>query len=233
MIKKKIIAIIPARGGSKRIKKKNIKSFFGKPVISYAIETAKKTKIFDKIIVSTNDINIAKISSKYGATVPFIRPNKISTDSSTLNQVIFHAIKKMKINNKNTFAICCIFPATPLMQSKDLKKSYNIFKSLKWEYVFAAAKFSKPIERSFYLNKKKQLILKFPKKFKYIKQTQKYDQYYHDAGQFYWGCATAWLEEKPVFSSETIPIFIPADRVQDIDTPEDWRRAEQMFQCTL
>tara|TARA_B110000014_G_scaffold9377_1_gene6504 strand:- start:119 stop:694 length:576 start_codon:yes stop_codon:yes gene_type:complete len=187
------IAIIPARKNSKRIKNKNIKSFFGKPVISYAIKCAKKSKLFDKIIVSTDSEKIVKIAKKFGAEAPFLRPKKFSTDKALTIDVIKHAIKWLKERQINPKYVCCIYPATPLMKVEDLIKSFLIVKKNKHDFIISSAKFSYPIEKSFQINNH---LIKLFRAHRSSTMTQKLKNYYHDAGQFYWGRTNKWLKKK-------------------------------------
>lgn len=147
------IAVIPARKNSKRIKNKNIKSFFGKPIISYAIKCAIKSKLFDKIIVSTDSVKIAKISKKFGAIAPFLRPKKLSSDTAFTIDVIKHTLNWLYNKNIKPDYVCCIYPTTPLLKPQDLKKSYSIIKQNKFDFIVSSAKYSHPIERSFEIKK--------------------------------------------------------------------------------
>ena len=155
------IAIIPARKNSKRIKNKNIKMFVGKPIISYAIKCAKEANMFEKIIVSTDCKKIAKISKKYGAEVPFLRPKKISTDSAKTIDVIKHAINWLNKNKINPKYICCIYPTTPLLKPTDLKKSFLKLNEKKCDFIVPSVKYSHPIERSFEIKNNTIIIFKF------------------------------------------------------------------------
>lgn len=218
------IAIIPARSGSKRIKRKNIKLFWGKPIISYAIKCAKESKIFDKIIVSSDSEKIIKIAKKFGAEAPFKRPANISKDSSGTIEVIKHAIKWLqKKGNKPKF-ICCIYATTPLMMPEDLKKSYKIIEKNK--FVIAASKFSYPIQKSFYLKDNKIKLYHYSRR---STASQKLKPTYHDAGQFYWATTKTWLNSKSILNNNSFAFKLPQMRVQDIDSPEDWKIAEKLF----
>ena len=222
------IAIIPARAGSKRITGKNIKSFCGKPIISYSIETAKKSKIFDKIIVSTDSKEIADISKYYGAEVPFLRPKSISDDFSTISDVMLHATKYLKNEYEETIqTVCCIFPTAPLLKVEDLLKGYNIFNEGRWTFVFAATNFSYPIQRSFKKNISGSITMFYPEY--YNSRSQDLEKGYHDAGLFYFGSTKSWIKKSNIFSENCSIILIPKTRVQDIDEPEDWLIAEKKF----
>ncbi len=219
--------MIPARGGSKRIKKKNIKIFCGKPIIAWSIQQALKSNCFDKIIVSTDDNNIAKIAIRYGADVPFLRPKKLSDDYTGTVPVISHAIKwQIKYNQKPEY-VCCIYATAPLIKIRDIKKSFKILKNSGSEYSFSATNYSYPIQRSFRIKKNKKIEMYYPKYYK--SRSQDLDRAFHDAGQFYWGRSDSWLKNKPIIGKNSIPIIIPRIRAHDIDTNEDWEIAERLF----
>ena len=187
------IAIIPAREGSKRIKEKNIRTFLGKPIISYVIKKILSTKLFDYVIVSTDSLKIKKIAKKYGAEVFFLRPKKISTDKAKTQDVIKHALYWFKKKNIDFDYVCCVYPTSVLIKPFDLIKSYNLIKNTKWSFIMSAQKYSTHIEKAFKLSNKKILI---SNKKKYYKNSQIFEDFYHDAGQFYWGTPRAWNSKK-------------------------------------
>lgn len=219
------IAIIPARSNSKRIKKKNIKPFFKKPIIYYPIKEALKSKLFDKVFVSTDGKDIAKISKKLGAEVPFIRKKKLSGDKVTTVQVIKDAIKKIS-NNYEFDNICCIYPTSCFVKAKDLIKSFNILKKNKKSFIISATQYNHPPQRGFFF--KHNLFKRFAK-INIKKNTQNYDKIYHDAGQFYWGSKTKWLKSKNFFEKETKAYIFSNNKVHDIDTINDWKIAKLKF----
>ena len=225
------IAVIPARGGSKRIPRKNIKEFFGKPMIAWSIEAAISSNLFDQIVVSTDDQEIAKIAESLGANVPFIRPEKISDDFATTTDVIAHAVEWMLEENYSVEAVCCIYATAPFIRVSDLQESYKIFNSGDWEYVFTATDFTAPIFRSFKKNQENGLEMFYPQFFD--TRSQDLPEALHDAGQFYWGKPSAWLDGKRIFDQHSTPMIIPRYRVQDIDSDEDWIRAELMAKSML
>ena len=218
------IAVIPARFGSKRIKNKNIKNFFGYPIIYWTLKKAKQSKIFDKIFVATDNPKIANIAIKYGAEVPYIRPKKFSNDKVGIDEVMCHFI--LSIKNLNPKYVCCINATAPFISSKDLIAGLKKIKKNKLNYVFSATKYDYPIQRSFKF-KKKKLTMVFPKYYKY--NSQDLVKNYHDAGQFYWGSSDAWLKKKKIFSKYSSIINIQNHLVQDIDTIEDWKKAELKY----
>lgn len=221
------IAIIPARGGSKRILHKNSRLFFGKPIIAYAIELAMKSNCFDKIIVSTDSDKIANIAKKYGAEVPFIRPKNISDDYATTLDVMQHAVNWNVRHHKLVNFICCIYPCTPLLQVKDILYGYEVMLNQAINYSFSACEYAHPIQRGFKLNKQ-HLLTQQSVQYE-ASRSQTLEAFYHDAGQFYWGTTDAFIKKSPIFTSNSRAILIPRSRAIDIDTQEDWLLAEALF----
>ncbi len=219
------LAIIPARGGSKRIPRKNIKDFFGKPLITYSIETAFKTKLFDKIIVSTDDEKIASIAKSYGAEV-LKRPKELADDFTPTIPVIAHAIKATCKSINSIEAVCCIYATAPFVQAQYIQEAYEKLLTCRSDYCFSATSFAFPIQRAIKL-KNDSVEMFYPEHFN--TRSQDLEEAYHDAGQFYWGTPKAWCEEKPIFSANSSVILLPRYLVQDIDTLEDWKRAELMY----
>jgi|TARA_Y100001970_G_scaffold206192_1_gene251119 pseudaminic acid cytidylyltransferase len=225
-----IVAIIPARGGSKRIPRKNIKNFNGKPMICWAIEEAQKSKLFDNIFVSTDDQEIKEISEQYGAIVPFIRPADISDDHTPTVPVISHAVKQIDTLYKKVDFACCIYPCSPLLMASDIKKSFDILKSSDKNYVYPIVEFPHSIFRSMRQADDGKMEFVYPEY--ELTRTQDLDETFHDAGQFYWGKAEAWRSLKKMHSGG-IGMKIPSYRTVDIDTEDDWRRAELYSQLNL
>lgn len=223
------IAIIPARGGSKRIPRKNIKHFAGKPMISWSIEAAKTSGLFDRIIVSTDDAEIAEVAKQWGAEVPFLRPEALSNDYAATTEVIAHATQWALAQGFNVDAVCCIYATAPFVQVNDLERGLAALESGDWAYAFTVTDFAAPIFRSFKQTAEGGIEMFYPEHF--LTRSQDLPTALHDAGQFYWGRASAWIEGKRVFDRNSVPIVIPRWRVQDIDTEEDWLRAELMFRA--
>lgn len=221
------LAVIPARGGSKRIPQKNIKSFCGKPIIAWSIEAAIKSKCFDKVIVSTDDDEIAKIALEYGAEVPFSRPSELSNDYSGIVQVMQHAINWYNERNATFESVCCIFATAPFISIDDIRHCSELLESNNSDYVFPVTTFNYPIKRALKINNDGYVEMFNPEH--YNTRSQDLEEVYHDAGQFYWGSSNAWMNETPIFSPNSSPFVIPRYRVLDIDTPEDWIQAELMF----
>lgn len=225
------IALIPARGGSKRIPRKNIKNFMGKPMIGWSIEAAVRSRVFDKIFVSTDDEEIATISRKYGAETPFTRPENLADDFSTTTDVVAHAIQWMKRDGLLVEAVCCIYPTAPFLESEKLTEGWEVFSTGKWDYVFSASTFPSPIQRSFKVGDEGEIEMYFPEFFS--TRSQDLPVTYHDAAQFYWGKPSAWLARTPIFGRGSTAIAIARSKVQDIDTPEDWEQAELLGKLLL
>ena len=220
------IAVIPARGGSKRIPNKNIKSFSGKPMIQWSIEAAQEANIFDQIIVSTDDETIAAISKDLGALVPFKRSDSLSDDFTNITDVVADACRWMKEEDIDPKIVCCLYATAAFLRPTDLIDAYRIINLSDWQYVFSVAEFSSPIFRSFQQTDTQGVKMFFPEHFE--SRSQDLPQALYDAGMFYMGRTDAWLQRLKIFENHSFPLKIPSWRVQDIDTPEDWVRAEQM-----
>ena len=221
------IAIIPARGGSKRIPKKNIRSFSGKPIISYSIETAKKSELFDRIIVSTDCPEIAKVSEDWGAEVPFYRPETLSDDYTGTNDVVAHVLSQLGVQCQISFA-CCIYATSPFLLPEDLQKGLNLLEDTDRQFAFSVCNFPSPIFRSFRVLENDGLEMFWPEHLQ--TRSQDLPDAYFDAGQFYWGRPEAFIEGVPLYGKDSLGVRLPRYRVQDIDTEEDWVNAELMYE---
>lgn len=221
------VAVIPARGGSKRIPRKNIKPFCGKPMIAWSIEAALSCELFDKVIVSTDDAEIRDVASRFGAEVPFIRSAELSNDHVGTTEVIGHATQWALGQNYDVQAVCCIYATAPFVQADDLIRGWEALKSGDWDFAFTVTEYAAPIFRSFRQLPKGGIEMYYPEHF--LTRSQDLPVALHDAGQFYWGRPYAWIDGRRVFDRCSVPIIIPRWRVQDIDTMEDWSRAELMF----
>ncbi len=222
------ICVIPARGGSKRIPGKNIKVFNGKPIIAYSIEAAKASDCFDRIIVSTDDESIIKIAREWGAEAPFIRPDDLSNDYEGTMPVVKHAIEWLIQEGEIVDDVCCLYATAPFITDKRIVEAYDKLKRSEAEYCFTAASFPYPVQRAFFLTENNRLQML--NNDHYDTRSQDLPEAYHDAGQLYWGTAEAFIQNKQVFSDIATPYILPRHLVQDIDTPEDWNRAELMYQ---
>jgi pseudaminic acid cytidylyltransferase len=219
------VAIIPARGGSKRIPRKNIKSFAGLPIIAHSIKAAIESNLFDRIIVTTDDEEIADVSRSFGAEIPFIRPKELSDDHTATIPVIAHAIQTLQ-KQSVIHAACCIYATAPFIRSQDIITAYNALITHNKQYAFPVTTFPFPIFRGVKRDDTGSIEMFWPQHF--ATRSQDLEEAYHDVGQFYWGTADAWLSGKPIFSDAATTIVLPRHLVQDIDTPEDWHRAELM-----
>lgn len=215
------VALIPARGGSKRIPNKNIKDFCGKPIIAYPIATALESKLFDEVIVSTDSHIIAQIALDYGAKVPFMRPTHLSDDFTPTADVANHAIDMLNLSQDDL--LCVIYPTAPLLSAKSLNLGYLALQDSAYLFSFAAVAYDYTPYRSFCF-KNGEIAMLFPAH--YAKRSQDLEQVYHDAGQFYFGRVGAWQEALPIFAPHSYAIILKSYQVQDIDTLDDWQMAE-------
>jgi len=220
------LAVIPARGGSKRIPRKNIKDFLGKPLIAYSIETAIDSNLFDKIIVSTDDEEVAQVSKQYGAEVPFVRPKELSDDFTGTNDVVKHAINWFLEQGAQVDYACCIYATAPLLKSQYLKQGLEKLQAYDKSFAFSVSSFPAPIQRAMRIVDN-GVSMFYPEHL--LTRSQDLEEAYHDAGQFYWGRVKAFLDDENVFSQHSCPVVLPRDLVQDIDTMEDWNKAELMY----
>jgi len=217
------IAIIPARGASKRIPRKNIRDFLGCPIIRYSIEAARKAACFDEIMVSTDDGEIAEISEQYGAVVPFFRSAVNSNDFATTADVIKEVISEYSKMNKTFRFCCCIYPAVPLISAYYLKQGYEIIQKTGCDSVMPVVRFSYPIQRALKIADNRLSMIR-PENLN--TRSQDLIPTYHDAGQFYWLRVESFLKQKNLLMDYTVPIEIPESEAQDIDNEEDWKIAE-------
>lgn len=223
------IAVIPARGGSKRIPQKNIRSFCGKPIIAYSIEAALQSKCFDRVIVSTDDREIAEVAQSYGAEIPFMRPFELADDHTGTLPVIIHTIEWYKKQGEDSEWTCCIYATAPFLTACELQRGWQVLQDSGAEYAFSVTTFPFPIQRAVKITTMGRLEMFQPEQFN--ARSQDLEKAYHDAGQFYWGKSSAFLLKTPLFSESAAPVLLPRHRVQDIDTLEDWERAELMFRA--
>lgn len=221
------LCIIPARGGSKRIPRKNIKEFHGKPMIAYSIEAAKDSGCFDRVIVSTDDTEIADVAKQWGAEAPFIRPDNISDDFATTMDVIQHAIEWCENQGWKFDKVCCIYATAPFIRAQDIKRGLTLLEESDIQYAFSATSFAFPIQRAFYLDENEHINMFQPEHLN--TRSQDLIEAYHDAGQFYWGNVPAFKATLAFFAPHSQPVLLPRKRVQDIDTLEDWDIAEVMY----
>ncbi len=217
------IAIITARGGSKRIPRKNIRDFCGQPIIKYSIDAALSSGCFDEVMVSTDDEEIVEISKKYGAKVPFIRSKKNSDDYSTTSDVLLEVINQYQQLGQSYDYLCCIYPTAPFVTAEKLSSAMNIIKNNNCDCVFPIIKYSSPVQRSLKI-KNDKIVMNWQEN--YTKRSQDLEPFYHDSGQFYLIKTSSFLKNKTLLLENTFPIIIPEIESQDIDNEEDWRIAE-------
>lgn len=223
------IAVIPARGGSKRIIGKNIKTFVGKPLIAYSIEAAHASGLFDDIIVSTDSDDISSIAEQYGATQIIRRPESLANDYVGTFPVVKHAVETFEQAGHNVEYACCIYATAPFLSPERLKEGlHRLAADSTKEFAFSVTSYPFPVQRAIKLYEGGVTPVE-PAQIG--KRSQDLEEYYHDAGQFYWGTRSAWENDKATFAPHSIPVILPRYLVQDIDTPEDWKRAELMYRA--
>jgi len=225
------LAVIPARGGSKRIARKNIRPFHGKPMLAWSIEVARACAVFDQVVVSTDDPEIAAIAVQCGASVPFMRPAGLSDDHTGTTAVIGHATQWALDAGHRPQAVCCIYATAPFLRAADVVRGLALLESGPWAYAFSVTDYAAPIFRAFSAHAQGGIDMFFPEHF--ATRSQDLPVALHDAGQFYWGRPEAWIEGRRIFDRHSATVHIPRWRVQDIDTPEDWVRAELLAPAIL
>ena len=221
------VAIIPARGGSKRIPRKNVRLFAGKPIIAHSIGAALDSGCFDRVIVSTDDAEIAAVAREWGAETPFVRPPELADDHTGTNAVVKHAINWLAEQGTPATYACCIYATAPFVQARYLQEGLARLLERRRGYAFSVTSFPFPIQRAIRINAEGAVEAIWPENI--FRRSQDLEEAFHDAGQFYWGSTDAYLTDEVVFSPASVPIVLPRHLVQDIDTFEDWRRAELMF----
>lgn len=221
------LAVIPARAGSKRIPRKNIRSFAGQPMISWSIRAAIESQCFDRIIVSTDDEEIAQIARDHGAEVPFLRPPELSDDYTTTVPVVAHAVHWQNTHGSAVSEVCCIYATAPFLRAEDLQRGLQTLRKTCASYAFSVTQYAFPIQRAIRVTAEQRIEMFDPDHAG--TRSQDLEEAWHDAGQFYWGRAKCWLAQDGLFGSLSAPVPLPTYRVQDIDTPDDWARAEWMF----
>jgi pseudaminic acid cytidylyltransferase len=224
------IAVIPARGGSKRIPRKNVKEFCGKPMIGWPIEAARASGLFDRVIVSTDDPEISSIAASLGAEVPFVRPAELADDHAGTTEVVAHAARWALNRQWDISEVCCIYATAAFVEPADLKRGLSALTSAAWRYAFSATEFPAPIFRALRQMPEGGVQMFFPEHIS--TRSQDLPVALYDAGQFYWGTTQAWLDMAPVFSERSAAVLIPRMRSQDIDTPADWEFAEALFRLS-
>ena len=222
-----IVAIIPARGGSKRIPGKNIKTFAGLPMIAHSIRATRQVGLFDRIIVSTDSDEIMQIARDHHAEVPFKRPAVIADDTARTEDVLVHALQWLSEQGTPADFFCCICATAPFIRPADIRKGYELLRAENATTAFPVTTFAYPIFRSLRINSSGRIEMFWPENMH--KRSQELPEAYHDAGQFYWCDTKFFLRELSLISDNSVPVLIPRQLVQDIDTLEDWEVAEKML----
>lgn len=226
----KNIAIIPARGGSKRIEKKNIKDFMGYPIIMYSIRSAIESNIFDEVMVSTDDHEIAEIATKFGAKVPFIRSLENSNDTAGTADVLIEVLEEYSLKSILFDNCCCLYPTAPFVTSENLIEAYHKFKTEEFNSIFPIVQYSYPIQRSLIIDNGETKML-WPEN--YHQRSQDLMPVYHDAGQYYWLKISTLFKEKKLWPRNTGSLIISELNAQDIDNESDWKLAEMKYKLSL
>jgi len=222
------IALIPARGGSKRIPHKNIRPFHGKPLIAYSIEAARACGLFDRILVSTDDSEIAEVAQAHGAETPFIRPPELSDDHSGTDAVVRHTIGWLSETGATPEAVCCIYATAPFLTPERLRQGWAALQGKR--FAFAVTAYAFPIQRALKRTPDGGVTM-FQPEHRHTR-SQDLEPAFHDAGQFYWGLTEAWLNGESAYGPHSAPVILPRHEVVDIDTPEDWELAERLYAAT-
>lgn len=218
------VAIIPARGGSKRIPRKNLLAFDGVPMIVRSIRTALDSGLFEQVVVSTDDAEIAELALAHGAQVPFLRPAELADDFTGTAAVIVHALQQLPAFDY----ACCVYATAPLLQSRFLREGFELLQQYPQKsFAFSVCSFGFPVQRALTVDGQGALTALYPE----FRQTRSQDlpEAFQDAGQFYWGRSEAWLRGEVLYSSASLPVILPRHLVQDIDTLQDWKRAEYLY----
>jgi N-acylneuraminate cytidylyltransferase len=222
-----IVAIIPARGGSKRIPRKNIRLFAGKPIIAYSIAAAQKCGLFDRIVVSTDDAEIAAVARDCGAETPFVRPPELSDEHTGTVAVTGHALTWLAEHGCDAALACCIYATAPFLTGEDLRRGHDVLIASGKTFAFSVTSFPFPIQRALRIAPDGVVAAMHPQWIEW--RSQDLEEAHHDAGQFYWGRAGGFREKLSLYAGNAVPVVLPRYRVQDIDTVEDWRQAELMY----
>jgi N-acylneuraminate cytidylyltransferase len=226
-----IVAVIPARGGSKRIPRKNIRLFAGRPIIAYSIEAALASELFDRVIVSTDDAEIAEVARAWGAETPFVRAPELSDDYAGTGEVTADAVRRLAELGMAATYVCCIYATAPFVTPASLKQGYELVTRPDASFALTVTTFGFPIQRAIELLPGIGVAPMYPEHTD--ARSQDLAPAYHDAGQFYWGRADAWTAGEPAYGPHTYPLLLPRHLVQDIDTLEDWQRAEWMYRSLV
>lgn len=222
-------AIIPARGGSKRLPRKNLREFCGQPIIAYSIRTALDSGLFDQVLVSTDDDEIAALALECGASVPFRRPAPLADDHAGTMAVMQHAVQACRRLGWSLDMVCCLYATAPFVEAADLLRGFTALADPALQYAFSVTSFAFPVQRAIRLDAFGRVEPVWPENMP--RRSQDLEPLFHDAGQFYWGRADAFERQLPLFAAHSAAVLLPRHRVQDIDDEEDWLRAEWMYRA--
>ncbi len=222
------VAVIPARGGSKRIPRKNIRPFAGKPIIAWPIKAALSSGLFDQVVVSTDDAEIAEVARGAGASVPFMRPRNLSDDYADTKSVVCHAISELKLETEPEVQVCCIYPTSGFADARLLNEGLEKLIRNNCKFVLSITSVDPSVYRSFTKAADDRITMLFPDN--YAKRTQDLPGLYCDAAQFYWATVAAWQSDLNIFGADSIGVFLDPSRVQDIDNEPQWLVAERIFE---
>jgi pseudaminic acid cytidylyltransferase len=223
------VAILPARGGSKRIPRKNVRTFRGKPMLAWSAEAALRSGCFERVIVSTDDDEIAEVAVRHRMEVPFRRPPELANDEAGTVPVIAHAVRWLQSQGAAPRFVCCIYATAPFIQTEDIRRGLRRLEETGADYVFTCTTYPYPVQRALRVDDAGRVAMLYPEHVH--SRSQDLVEAIHDAGQFYWGRAEAFLEGRPILDPGSAPLMVPRYRAQDIDTPEDWTRAELMHRA--
>lgn len=223
------LAVIPARGGSKRVPRKNIRPFCGKPMLAWSVEAAQASGCFDRVVVSTDDAEVAQAARAAGAEVPFTRPAELSDDHVGTLPVVRHAIEQEAAAGSPPDLVCCIYATAPFLRGEDIRRGLEMLTDSGADFAFSVTKYPSPIQRAICIDAAGRVAMFNPEHFE--TRSQDLVEAYHDAGQFYWGRTAAWRSANTLFGPTSAAVVLPSYRVQDIDTSDDWARAEWMFKA--
>lgn len=224
------VAVIPARGGSRRIPRKNVRAFGGKPMIAWSIEAARASGCFERVVVSTDDDEIAEVSVRSGAEVPFRRPAELADDHATTLDVVAHAVDWLTSHGAAPERVCCIYATAPLIDPADLRRGLELLAGAGVDYVFTCTTYEFAVQRA--LRRGPDGLVEMVQPEHENTRSQDLPELFHDAGQFYWGTGGAWSARRPIYG-RALPLLVPRQRAQDIDTTEDWARAELLHRMLM
>ena len=223
------VAVIPARGGSKRIPRKNVREFCGEPMIARPVRAALESGCFAAVVVSTDDEEIARVARAAGAQVPFMRPAALADDVTPTIPVIRHAIDALPEAIPAPGAVCCIYATSPFLRPEDIRRGRDALLATGCDFALSVTAYAFPVQRALTRAADGTVAMMHPENF--AVRSQDLEEAWHDAGQFYWGTVAAWRAHDTIFTGRARGVALPRSRVQDIDTPEDWEQAEAMFRA--